>query len=472
MMRLRPILPLLPLGLLLAACVSVPQDGEFGDVATAVEERLHKEVTWTQSKEEADTADGAVAALLAKDLTADAAVQIAVLNNRSLQATYADLGIAQAAFVQAGLLRNPIFDAVFRFPEEGGSVNLDLGVVFEFLDILAIPLRQRVAESEFETVKLRVTGEVIDVAAATRIAFREHQSQQQVLGLFRQVAASSEASLEAAQTLHDAGNITDLDLANERFLAAQAKLSFAEAEAQVVAGRERLNVLMGLWGAETAWRIAQRLPNVPREALDLERIEREAISRSIDLAIARQELITLGRRYGVTKVTSLVPEFEVGAEAERDDREWSIGPAVALPIPLFDQGQAQRASARAAVLKAQESYAWLAVRIRSAARVERARLLKARQTVQYYRKHILPLTKQILDQTLLEYNAMQIGVFRLIDAKQQQITAGQRYIGALRDYWIARARVEQLLDGRLPTQAVGASAMTESALAQPNEGGH
>ena len=223
---------------------------------------------------------------------------------------------------------------------------------------------------------------------------------------------------------------------------------------------------------DTTWRVTKRLPTITRTALDLDQAESAAVTNSLDLAIARQNLITLGRRHGVTKAVSLIPELELGAEAERDEREWSIGPAIALPIPIFDQGQARRASARAAIARAQERYADLSIRVRSAARIERSRLLKARRRVEYYRKHILPLTNQILDQTLREYNAMQIGVFRLLDAKEQQIVAGQRYIETLRDYWISRARVEQLLNGRLPAETGDAAAITAASPGQLDKGGH
>jgi len=229
---------------------------------------------------------------------------------------------------------------------------------------------------------------------------------------------------------------------------------------------------MGLGGAGSTWRVKRRLSNIPRTEFDLDTIEGKAIANSIDLALARQNLMTLGSRYGVAQVISVIPELELGAEAERDERVWAIGPAVALPIPLFDQGQARRAGARAAIVKAQDEYAALAIRVRSAARMERVRLLRARERVLYYRNVILPLTKEILEQTLLEYNAMQIGVFRLVDAKEQQITAGQRYIEALRDYWIARARVDQLLDGRLPAETTGDAGTTASSPMQPERGDH
>ena len=49
-----------------------------------------------------------VADLMREPLTLDRALQVAVLNNRSLRATLEELGVAQADLVQAGLLANPV----------------------------------------------------------------------------------------------------------------------------------------------------------------------------------------------------------------------------------------------------------------------------------------------------------------------------------------------------------------------------
>jgi len=47
--------------------------------------------------------------LLSKPLGMDDAVQIALLNNRGLQASYGELGVSEADLVQAGRLPNPGF---------------------------------------------------------------------------------------------------------------------------------------------------------------------------------------------------------------------------------------------------------------------------------------------------------------------------------------------------------------------------
>src|SRR5688572_29597352 len=146
-------------------CASVPDRAGFDDVQRSVAERTGAKVHWNRGT----PADAAVAesvrAMLGRQITADEAVQVALLNNRRLQATYEDLMIAQADVVAAGLLKNPVFDAEVRFPEGGGGVGLEMAVVQDFLDLLHLPLRKRQAGAAFEAAKLRASGEVIDLAA-------------------------------------------------------------------------------------------------------------------------------------------------------------------------------------------------------------------------------------------------------------------------------------------------------------------
>ena len=110
-------------------------------------------------------------------LSADQAAQIALLNNREIQSVYAELGVAQADLVQAGLLKNPLFDAAVIFPVSGGRPDLELTAVMSFLDIFYLPLRKRVATSRFEEVKSRVTAAVLVFAGQVKAAFFGHERQ-------------------------------------------------------------------------------------------------------------------------------------------------------------------------------------------------------------------------------------------------------------------------------------------------------
>ena len=169
--------------------------------------------------------------------------------------------------------------------------------------------------------------------------------------------------------------------------------------------------------------------------------------------------------------------MEIGGELESEEGAWAAGPTLGFEIPLFDRKQGQRAAAAADLRRRQEEYYALAVDIRSAVRALQHRLLAARQTALAYQNEILPLQEKILEQVQLQYNAMQIGTPRLLLAKQQQIDAGRDYIQALYNYHVARVAFDQILNGRLDSEAVDLSLSQGNSAAQHldgagMEGGH
>jgi outer membrane protein, heavy metal efflux system len=434
---------------LLAGCATVDQRAGFSEVGTSVQERTGMVVVWNRGTELDAQAAQKVRSLLEGKLTAGGAVQVALLNNRGLQAVYSELGVAQADLVQAGLLKNPIFGSAIRFPLSGGQAELTFSVAMDFLDILYTPLRKRLAAARFEDAKLHVSGAVLDFAAQVQVAFYRHQANEQMLDMRQTIAQALSASFEVARRLHEAGNIKDLDLARERAQAEEANVQLRFAETAVRQSRERLNALMGLWGKETVWVIDRRLPDIPVREIDLRELESLAIRRSIDLASARQHIVVAGERLGFNRTTALVPELPLGVEAKREEG-WEVGPELVLPVPLFDQGQARIGLAVAELRRAHQEYYALAVRVRSTARGVRDRLQGARDRALYYRDILLPLRERILNEAQLQYNAMQLGVIDLLRVREEQIQAAVAYVEALLDYWSARTDLEQVIRGRLP----------------------
>ena len=229
----------------------------------------------------------------------------------------------------------------------------------------------------------------------------------------------------------------------------QAKVDLATAESDVLDARERVNAILGLWGNDTEWTAPRRVPDLPPsdEGL-LEDSERVAVLNSIELAVARRQVEAAARSFALRRSFGLLPEAELGVAFEREGGGGhEIGPAFALPIPLFDQGQAATATARAELERTRQEFYATAVEVRATARTARNRLLAARAKANYYREVILPLRREITGRTQLQYNAMQIGAFQLLQAKQDEIEAGVAYIDALREYWIARSGVEQINSG-------------------------
>lgn len=462
-------------GVAVGGCVRDNIERSFANVQGAVAERTGNRVEWIDVSREGEAVRQAVEDMLQEGLTADEAVQIALLNNRRLQATYSELGIAVAELVDAGLLENPVFSGAYRL--RGGEYVFEGSVAQDFLSVLLLPLRRQRARAELAQAQIRVTGEVIDLAGETRRAFYRYQADQQRVELLRSVVMATAASYEMAWRLRAAGNVTQLNLMNERALFEQAKLDLADAELMLLKHRERLNRLMGLWGHGTLWTVPHRLPEVAQSEPEPENVEALAVMNSLDLAEAFLDLEVVARRVGIRNVRELLPQMEVGVDTEREieteyelkerriggekeyklDEEtqhvWWVGPQVAVPVPLFNQGQPARAAAWAQVRRQWEEYSALAVEVRSHAREALAQVRYERQRAQYYYRLMVPLRHRITDQTQLRYNAMFMGIFQLLDAKEQEINAGERYVEALRDYWVARSELEQILRGRLPEES-------------------
>jgi cobalt-zinc-cadmium efflux system outer membrane protein len=149
----------------MAGCAGMPKETGFKDVQQLVNDRADYRLQWIRGSDEDRQVQEAIAKLLADELTIDEAVQIALLNNRSLQARYEELGVTQADVVKAGLLKNPTFLGLVRFPEDSSEdTNLEFEVALDFLDILMLPARKKLAAAQFEQAKLRVSNEVLNLA--------------------------------------------------------------------------------------------------------------------------------------------------------------------------------------------------------------------------------------------------------------------------------------------------------------------
>jgi len=430
----------------LTGCAHVDPNPAFRELANTVHLRTGKRVQWNRGSAEDAQAQAAVASLLRRPLTADSAVQVALLNNHNLQATYEELGIAQADLVEAGLLKNPVFYFERRLPGQAAEIDL----VQEFIDILLLPLRKRIAAAQFEAAKLRVGHEILTTAAEIRAAFYEHQGDQQLVDLRKTVADATERSAETALKMHEAGNLRDLDLASEQATHAQAKIDLAKAQANAVQSREKLNKLMGAFGAQTNWTVATRLSELPGNEVSTAQLESRAIQQRLDLAAARQQFIAEARTRGIARAEAILQGAQIGSHYEHEiEPRHSSGPSVSVPIPIFNQGQPASARANAKMRQAEQRYLALAADIRSDVRSARDKMLLSRRQVEYFKSTALPTRTRVTEESQLEYNAMQIGPFQLLQAKQEEVKTGAESVEALRDYWVARAELEKAVGGSL-----------------------
>ncbi|MGB1109264.1 MAG: TolC family protein [Gammaproteobacteria bacterium] len=456
--------------LLAAGCASVPDDAGFSSVSQAVSERLDKTINWNQGDGPDEATLTRIHELLAKPLTPDSAVQLALLNSPAMQSTYEDLGFAAASLSQAGRPKNPLLGGLWLHPRDGAPTARDFDVRFDLLDLLLIPMRIEIAEGEFESTKQMVTGQVMDYAALVRKAFYEMQAAVHREGMFNEVAESAAASFDTASRLRRIGNISELTFNRYQLANEEAKLSLADAKLAVVERREALNQLMGIQDDQGQWSVGSGLPPIPVDPINLDELMRRATDVSMDLEASRQRIRALEEQLSVTGVQSVLEDLEVGyAWDEESSGEWKDGPSIEFKLPIFDQGQGERGMARAMLNKARADYQAQQIALASSARSLTEKLRTTRAKLDRMIEALLPLSRNIFEGMLLEYNAMQVDVFRLLRAFDTQVAIRQRFIDTLRDYWLLRADLETLLSGRsIEMAASSGPAMSGGG----NDGGH
>lgn len=451
----------------LQACV--PSSAGYQDVRSATSSRIRQDVRWYEH-DSVGEAEKQTRKLTARPLDATTAAQIALLNNQGLQANFEELGVARSKIVEALRLPNPTVDASLRF-RGSEEPEIEVGAMLDLSELLFLPMRNGVANRTMDAAKLSVVGRVMDLALDVRVAFYGYQAAEQNLELRRNILVALRASFEASQRLHEAGNITALTRANERALYEESRIAFARAEVLVAAQREELNALMGIRGKSAKWTTEARLPDAAPLASLLNNFEQTAIRRSLDLEASRYRFESARKRANLSRLRGWLPELKGGVSAERAEGGWGVGPAAALEIPLFYQGQGETGSALAEARQEQKLYADTAQRVRAVARSTALRLEAAAKSANYFKSTLLPLRQEIIEQTQLEYNAMGIGVFQLLQAKRDQIAAAQDYVTLLKEYWTLRAEAEQLLAGRLPNRGIAESTRDGESLEQRRGGG-
>jgi len=208
---------------------------------------------------------------------------------------------------------------------------------------------------------------------------------------------------------------------------------------------------MGLSGGDTVWELAGRLaePEDEGELPDVEALEARAIEDSLDLLGIEYRYTASARQANLARAEGLLPSVRAGAQVGREGSIRQTGAVVSLELPLFNQGQGRVDEARARMRRLEQQYLARAVQIRAVVRASRNELVIATRRAAHFREVLLPLWEQVVHETLLQYNAMQVGVFEFLSARREQVRTGQDYVTALRNYWRVRSRLDQILAGRL-----------------------
>ncbi len=455
--------------MLLAGCATLAPDAGLDRVQELARERTGVDVALPHADADETSARARVDALLAQPLTAEAAIEIALLQNPGFRARIAELAVADAERVQSGRLANPSFSFSDRRSAEVKTIERTL--MLNIISLVTLPLNQKLAARRFEDAQLRLAADGVALAAQTRRAWIRAVGAAEQLVYYEQAHDAASAASDLAARMRAVGNFSQLAHLREQAFAADTAAGRARARLAAAAERERLVRVLGVFGDDVAFKLPPRLPDLPvttESPLDAERV---ALEWRLDVAAARRGAEAMAQALELTKVTRFVNVLHAGYANESESGEVrKNGYEVEIELPLFDFGDVKLKRAEAIYLAAIARVRETAINARSDVRERHAAYLTAYDLARHQRDLVVPLRKSISDEMLLRYNGMLIGVFELLADARAQVASVNLAIESTRDFWLADSHLKQALVGG--SAAGGMLAAPTAVLESAGGGGH
>jgi outer membrane protein TolC len=461
---------LLMLPIILGGCISTEyakRDAGFETVANTAGAATAKHAVWIQNKLQAQAVSDEVKGLIGKrPLDVETAVQIALLNNKGLQAAYADLGDSAADAWQSTMLINPkvsIGTSGLGVPELEAFKTIEGMIATNILALATHKKNVEIAGTRFRQARLGAAVATLKLAADTRRAWINAVAAAENVGQLQRAQLAADASSELASKLGETGAMTKGSQAREHVFAAELAGQTAQARLAARLSKEELTRLMGLWGPSTDYQIPNRLPALPATLIKRDTIEAEALQKRVDLQMAKWELDATAKSYGLTEATRYVTDLEIltGFETERtiEDGKKKVETSgqveLGFAIPIFDTGKARSRKAELAYMRAANQLAEKAVNVRSEARSAYEAYRSNYEIAKHYRNNVVPLRTKIEEESLLTYNGMISNTFELLTDTRDKINSILLSVNAKRDFWLADANLMPAIYGGGSGEAAG-----------------
>lgn len=452
-----------------AGCATVDPRPDFDRASRHVEHATGKSLP--QFDDDRDEQQALVAEFLIDGLSADDAVQIALLNNANVRAGLAQIGISRADAVQAGLFTNPTLGLSFKFPEGGGRANLEAGLAQNIADLWMIPPRKRAAERDLDRTILQTAREMVALTNDTKTAYYNAVAADQAFSIARDNVTITQRLFDVTDARREAGTVGSLDVNLARGQALRAEVDFRTARLEAASTRRTLARTLALTALADEIKLTDVLPLPQEGSIDPERLVGIARESRLDIRAAHENVAAAEARIRA-EYAKRFPNVELGIDFERSERraqpgrnvladtarasianggltapdiesrsqrdaakrqeiDYTLGPSLGVTLPIFDQNQAQIAKAQYAH---QEALALLESLDRSIVQETREavdRALTAWNIAALFDRELLPQARDTLSISESAYQAGNTPILNVIEAQRSLLEATRAHIAAL-----------------------------------------
>ena len=437
--------------MLLAGCASVQTDAEWQRTQQFSRETVGIETQWVQTEEDDRRVQAAVQRLLKDGMSSDDAVRIALMNNPRLQAAFEEIGVAKADLVQAGLFTNPNLSGLLQFPFHGKGNYVDADGVFLLSDFWQIPLRKKVAAAQRDATLLRVNAEILATAAEAKKSYHAYASARSMALDMQQLKDELRRWEDHLTYREKFGFAGELDMLHAAATVRDGKVRAARFMRDLKAAKLQLLRTTGLIGAHSVeFLIDKENINIPVALPAEEVLIAHALARRPDLQMSRARVAEADRLLSLERAL-IFKKVEAGASYSHEPKnENRMGPSLSIQLPIFDQNQAQIAKAEYRKRQAEKELTDRMALVREEIGIACATLDALQSELLLLRDEVLPLRERAALFAEKYFNAMQINMLPLLEARQQLLETKLRLLETQKEYHAALVELERQIGGRFP----------------------
>jgi cobalt-zinc-cadmium efflux system outer membrane protein len=361
--------------------------------------------------------------VLEDGLTTDEAVAIALWNSPSFQLTLADLGLARADLVEAGLLRNPVLSLLFPW----GPKQLEWTVQFPFDALWQRPRRVAAAQLNLESVGQRLVWDALTLVADVRTAFADSIIADRRLALTEESAVLTRRVADLTDSRLRAGDISDLEARGARSDAARLDVlrKASEYDRDLAA-----LTLTGIIGLDPAALPIRTVPDgAPSSCVANDNLLKEALASRPDVRAAELAIEAAGARakWERSRVVTLIGILDGNGEG-REGAE--AGPGLSGELPIFSRNQGGITRADAEIERASRRYAALRAQLAVDVRAAAIRVRQAQAAFDAWRNDIVPSLEVEQRQAESAYQGGEAPLFSLLDVGRRLVDGRMRQLDA------------------------------------------
>lgn len=429
--------------LLLSACATQAPQNSAIEVAQALNKK-HPDINFSVIYSPQVTA-----ANLADKLSLQQAIQITLSHSPEVRMQLAQLGIADAQSVQAGLISNPHISLGAMKPEEGGSWKLEMGLSQPLLDLFTRSLRQHMAEDALVNTQLRLQIALQELVADTSEIYFSAVAAQQHWQIQSHLYQATQARQQLALALFQAGNMSENNFLYYDNELRSVQQALEKRKADVRNTELQLLNRLGL-PSTVSISLPTQLSSIPEEIFSHATLLEQAKNNRLDIQIARQELHLLEKQRQLIAKENGWRDMEIGINAEREpDGERSIGPEIEFALPVFNRGQGKIATVDAKISRARAQANQYELDADTEIAIHIQKMDSAKNQLKVLSEALKVAEKRVALSNR-EVNFMLTSPFELLDIKRQEIKLAQTYTNELKNYWNARSQLELAIGQALP----------------------